>query len=441
MWESYVEKYVRKTPGSKKLHEKAVKLIPGGVSHAIRFFPPYPLYTVKAKGSRIWDVDGNVYTDYWMGHMALILGHSPEPVLEFVRSQIEQGTHLGTVNPYALELAEAIKRNVPCAEMVKIGCSGTEATMYAVRLARAYTGRRVVVKAEGGWHGGNPALHKAVSPPYEKPESLGLLEEEQKYTKTMPVNDIEGAEEVLKSCRQDLACIIVEPVLGGGCIPLDKEYLVYLREACDEYGAVLIFDEVITGFRLGLSGGQGFYGVIPDMATLGKIIGGGFPIGAVVGQADILKLTDPTSDQPKWRRCWVGGGTFSCNPISAGAGLATIRFLEKHRDEVYGKINKLGEMARAGIDKALRDLRGLKAKTTGVGSLLLTHFLREGEEVRSPRDRLKTDQKTQLNFYLALMTHGIFFLPGHAGSFSYAHSEEDVKTLLEAVEKLAEETS
>ncbi|MCD6443979.1 aspartate aminotransferase family protein [Candidatus Bathyarchaeota archaeon] len=441
MWTSYVKKYVEKTPGSKRLYERAARLIPGGISHNIRFYPPYPLYTVKAKGSRLWDVDGNVYTDYWMAHMVLILGHSPEPVLEFVRNQVENGTHLGTVNPYAVELAEAIIRNVPCAEMVRIGCSGTEATMYAVRLARAYTGRRVVVKAEGGWHGGNPILHKAVSPPYGKPESLGILEEEQKYTRVMPVNDIEGTEEVLKECRRDLACVIVEPVLGGGCIPLDRDYLVYLREVCDEYGAVLIFDEVITGFRLGLSGGQGFYRVTPDMATFGKIIGGGFPIGAVAGRADILKLADPVSGKPKWKRCWTGGGTFSGNPISTGAGLATIRFLEKHADEVYGKINKLGEMARTGIDKALEGLKGLKAKTTGVGSLLLTHFLKEGEDVRSSRDRLKTDQETQVNFYIALMNYGIFFLPGHTGSISYAHSEEDIKMLIEAVEKIAEDTS
>jgi glutamate-1-semialdehyde 2,1-aminomutase len=438
MWERYIKKYEAATPKSKELYRRALKVIPGGVSHNIRFFPPYPFYTVKAKGSKMWDVDGNVYTDYWMGHMALILGHSPEYVVKRIREQIENGFHFGTVNPYALELAEAIQRNLPSAEMVRLGCSGTEATMYAVRLARAYTGKRIVVKAEGGWHGGNPILHKAVSMPYDKPDSLGILEEEQRFTRTIPVNDVEGSEAVFNECRGDLACVIIEPVIGSGCIPLDRDYLLYLREVCDRYNAVLIFDEVITGFRLGLSSAQGFYGVKPDLTTLGKIIGGGFPIGAVAGISEILKLADLTSGR-KWERCWIGGGTFSCNPMSSIAGLATIEFLEKNADQVYGKINRLGEEARKGIDKALSGLKGLNAKTTGIGSLLLTHFLKEGEDVKSPRDRLKTDLEAQRNFYIALITHGVFFLPGHAGAISYAHTEEEIKHLIEAVEKIAEE--
>lgn len=437
MWEEYVRKYESLTVKSKELYKRALKVMPGGVSHNIRFFPPYPFYTIKAKGSKIWDIDGNVYTDYWMGHMALILGHSPQPVVERIREQIENGLHFGTVNPYALELAEAIQRNLPSAEMVRLGCSGTEATMYAVRLARAYTRRRIVVKAEGGWHGGNPILHKAVSMPYDKPDSLGILEEEQRFTKIMPVNDIEGTESILKESKDDLACVIIEPVIGSGCIPLDREYLVFLREICDSYNAVLIFDEVITGFRLGISSAQGFYKVKPDLTTLGKIIGGGFPIGAIAGLSDILKLADLTSGR-KWEKCWIGGGTFSCNPISSIAGLATIEFLEKNADQVYGKINRLGEEARRSIDKTLNGIRGLIVKTTGIGSLLLTHFLKEYCDMKSPRDRLKTDLEIQKNFYIALMTYGIFFLPGHAGAISYAHTEEDIKWLIEVVEKIAE---
>ncbi len=438
MWEDYVKKYEAITVKSRELYKRALKVTPGGVSHNIRFFPPYPFYTIKARGSKIWDADGNVYTDYWMGHMALILGHSPEPVVTRIREQIENGFHFGTVNPYALELAEAIQRNLPSAEMVRLGCSGTEATMYAVRLARAYTGKRIVVKAEGGWHGGNPILHKAVSAPYDKPDSLGILEDEQRFTRTIPVNDIEGSRLILRGCGDDLACVIIEPVLGSGCIPLDKNYLLFLREECDRYNAVLIFDEVITGFRLGISSAQGFYRVKPDITTLGKIIGGGFPIGAVAGLSEILKLADLTSGH-KWERCWIGGGTFSCNPMSSIAGLATIEFLEENANQVYSKINKLGDEARRSIDKTLNGLKGLNVKTTGIGSLLLTHFLKEEGHIKSPRDRLKkTDLEIQRNFYIALITHGVFFLPGHAGAISYAHTEEDIKRMIEAVEKIAE---
>ncbi|MEM1569417.1 MAG: aspartate aminotransferase family protein [Candidatus Bathyarchaeia archaeon] len=437
MWEEYVEKYKAITVKSRELYQRALKVMPGGVSHNIRFFPPYPFYAIKARGSKIWDVDGNIYADYWMGHMALILGHSPEPVVKRIKEQVENGLHFGTVNPYALELAEAIQRNLPSADMVRLGCSGTEATMYAVRLARAYTGKRIVAKAEGGWHGGNTTLHKGVSMPYDKPDSLGILVEEQQFTRTIPVNDIEKTDSLLKECKDDLACIIIEPLIGSGCIPLDRDYLLFLRETCDKYNAVLIFDEVITGFRLGISSAQGFYRVKPDLTTLGKIIGGGFPIGAVAGLSEILKLADLTSGR-KWEKCWIGGGTFSCNPMSSIAGLATIEFLEKNADQVYGKINRFGEEARRSIDKILNGLNGLNVKTTGIGSLLLTHFLKEGSDIKSPRDRLKTDLEIQRNFYIALMTHGVFFLPGHAGAISYAHTDEDIKRLIEAVEKIVE---
>jgi glutamate-1-semialdehyde 2,1-aminomutase (EC 5.4.3.8) len=244
----------------------------------------------RAKGVNVWDVDGNQYVDYWMGHGAHIMGHSPDFVVKAVNEAALNGTHLGYPNTLEVEYAELLTKVIPNAEMVRFSNSGTEANMYAVRLARAYTGRKYIVKVEGGWHGGYDALHVGVNPPFEGPESLGLPEEYIKYTLVVPYNDLNALERALSS--HDVAAVIIEPVPGsGGCIEPQPNYLRGVRELTMRYGSLLIFDEVITGFRLALGGGQEYFNVKADIVTLGKIIGGGYPgAGAIASTSEIMEL-------------------------------------------------------------------------------------------------------------------------------------------------------
>ncbi|MEM2739579.1 MAG: aspartate aminotransferase family protein [Candidatus Bathyarchaeia archaeon] len=429
-------KYMERTPVSRRLYERAVQVIPGGISHNIRFFDPYPFYTVRAKGAYIWDVDGNKYCDYWMGHTGLILGHSPGIVVEALAKQIGNGTHYGTVNTLEVELAEKVVDIVPCAEMVRFCNSGTEATMYAVRLARAYTGRKRIVKITGGWHGGNTLLNKYVSLPLDKPESTGIAFEEQMYVDAIPFNDIEAFRSILSSRRGEVACIIVEPMLKG-CIPADRDYLRSLREETSKNGIVLIFDEVITGFRLSLGGAQEYYGVEADMVTMGKILGGGLPIGAVAGISEIMEKADPRRHS-KGELCWIGGGTFSANPLTMTAGLTTIKFLEENRESVYGKIGGLGMEARRQIDKLLREHNVIHA-VVGLESLLNIFLTSIDVEIKRYEDFKYIDHKSTSRFYKALILKGVFFLPEHTGAISYAHSDEDINHLITSVEEVLEE--
>jgi len=265
--------YVERTRRSKELFERARRVFPGGVTYTLRFFEPHPLYITRAKGSRVWDADGNEYVDFWMGHGAHVLGHAPDFIVEAVNEVAKKGTHLGFENPYAVEYAEFLTRVLPGVEMLRFTMSGTEANMYALRLARAYTKRSYVVKVEGGWHGGYDALHTYVKLS-GGPESAGLPEDYLKYTIAIPFNNLSAAEAALK--RHPVAAVVVEPVLGGGgCIPPEEGYLRGLRQLADEHGALLIFDEVITGFRLALGGGQELFNVKADIVVYGKAIGGG----------------------------------------------------------------------------------------------------------------------------------------------------------------------
>ncbi len=265
----------------------------------------------------MWDVDGNEYIDLWMGHYALILGHRSKVSREALKEAADLGTHWGTLHEHEIKFGELIQEVVPCAEKMVFGVSGTEATMYAVRLARAFTGRRTILKIAGGWHGASSDLAWAIHSPFEKPESSGIIPELGNYVKPLLFNDIEASCKVIRDVKEDLAAVIVEPVVGGGgMIPADKEYLQVLREETSRWGALLIFDEVITGFRLALGGAQEFYGIKPDLATLGKVCGGGANLGIIAGRADVLALCDPTLKREKGQGVLLGGGTFSCTPLT-----------------------------------------------------------------------------------------------------------------------------
>ena len=432
----YVKNYERKTTKSKRLYFRSTRVFPGGISHNIRYFEPYPFFVNSAKGKQLHDVDGNRYTDYWMGHWALILGHSPKPVADALAVQVRSGTLYGTVNDVSVELAETIQKLMPRAEIMRFSTTGSEATMYAVRLARAKTGRRVIAKAIGGWHGFNTTLMQTVNYPFEAEEGPGLVQNEGQYVESIPFNNLDASLKVLDTIKDDLACIIIEPVLGGaGCIPPVDGYLQGLQEFAKKNGSLFILDEIVTGFRLSLHGAMSTYKLEPDLFTLGKIAGGGMPIGIVCGDKDIMSLADPVSIRDKEARCAIGGGTFSANPVTMAAGLATLNFLKRNK-HVYGKIDRLGGLARKGLSKIFADA-GIQCQLTGLGSIFLTHFGKE--TVKDASDVARSDKGLLAKYHLALMAeHTIFFLPTKMGAFSYAHDEGDVKRLLSATEKIVE---
>jgi glutamate-1-semialdehyde 2,1-aminomutase len=390
---------------------------------------PYPFYTVKAKGSRIVDVDGNEYIDFWMGHYTLILGHSPPKIMREVKKQIDIGTHYGTCHEKEVALAKQVVKMVPSAEMVRFTNSGTEAFMYAVRLARTYTKRRKIAKFEGGWHGGYDALHVAVKPPLDVPESSGLPEGTLKDTAILPFNDINGVEKAVK--KEKFAAVIIEPLLGaGGCVPAEKEFLKALRELCSENGALLIFDEVITGFRLAPGGAQQFFGVLPDITVLGKILGGGFPVGAITGSREIMELMNPlVHERPRFS---FHGGTFCANPVTMTAGLATLKTLEDGR--IISDLNKRGDKLREGLVEIFEKEK-INVQVVGLGSLFHTHFARH--EIKDVHTVFNADREKLTEYHMHLITNGVFFLPTKMGALSNAHSKADVERLLEETENYA----
>jgi glutamate-1-semialdehyde 2,1-aminomutase len=421
------EEYTSRTRKSKALYERAKKVLPAGVSYGIRYFEPYPFYTERARGSKLYDVDGNEYIDFWLGHTALILGHSPPPVVKAVKEQLENGTIYGTSHESEVALAEQVVKMVSSAEMVRFTNSGTEANMYAIRLARAYTGRSKIAKFEGGWHGGYDALHVGVNYPYDIPESAGLTTGAVQDTTVLPFNDLEGVKTKLKD--QKTASITIEPVLGaGGCIPAEKEFLKGLKEFCDDKGILLIFDEVITGFRLAPGGGQQYYGVKPDITVFGKILGGGFPTGAFCAKKEIMdKINTQIYKRPNYS---FHGGTFAANPITMNAGLTTLKLLEDGK--LIGKLNRLGDQIRENL-KEIFEKAKIEAQITGTSSLFNVHFTKE--RLKNSRAAARANKEKLLSYDLALMENGIFFLPGHNGALSTAHSEADIEKLYVETER------
>ena len=424
-----LKEYVSKTSKSKALYERAKKVLPAGVSYGIRYFEPYPFYTAKAKGSKLYDADGNEYIDFWLGHTALILGHSPPAVVDAVKRQLENGTHYGTSHEPEIKLAEQVVKMVSGAEMVRFANSGTEANMYATRLARAYTGRSKVAKFEGGWHGGYDALHVGVHYPFNIPESAGLTAGALQDTILLPFNDLEGVEEKLNDKK--VASIVIEPVLGaGGGIPVEKEFLKGLREFCDEKAILLVFDEVITGFRLAPGGAQQYYGAAPDITVFGKILGGGFPIGAFCGCRKIMeRLNSLLHKRPHYS---FHGGTFAANPITMTAGLTTLKILED--GQLISKLNRLGDKIREQL-REIFEANGVDVQVTGAGSIFNTHFTKE--KVKDANAAFKADRKKLVEYNLKLIENGVFFLPTHTGALSTAHSEADIEKLLSETEKYA----
>jgi glutamate-1-semialdehyde 2,1-aminomutase len=424
--------YLRSTQNSQRWYSRACRVFPGGVSHNIRFFEPYPFFVEKAHGKYLYDVDSNAYTDYWMGHWVLILGHSPKHIQNKLIRQIQEGALFGTANNASVILAEQIQKAAPPVDLMRFCSTGSEATMYATRLARAFTKKRIIVKSVGGWHGFNTNLMHAVNYPFESTEGIGINEVQDEFVKSIPFNDLEGSIRILDGIKEDLSCIIIEPVLGaGGAIPGKKDFLIGLQEYAKKNNIVWIIDEIVTGFRLHYGTFCGLNNLQPDLITLGKIVGGGFPIGVVGGSKEIMRLANPVLMKCKRERCFIGGGTFSSNPISMKAGMLTLQFLEKNKEKVYSRINSLGNEYRQKLSRLFDDSR-IPVDVTGIGSLFQVHFLKDSmKEIRNAVDASTADQERLFNYHRCLISdYGIFNLPRKMAAVSYAHNKSDLDKLV-----------
>ncbi|WP_066352711.1 glutamate-1-semialdehyde 2,1-aminomutase [Fervidicola ferrireducens] len=409
--------------------------MPGGVNSPVRAFRAVgmdPVFIRRGYGSRIWDEDGNEYIDYVLSWGPLILGHAHPDVVEAIKNQVEKGTSFGACTEIEVLLAEKIVESIPSVEVVRLVNSGTEATMSAIRLARGYTKRKYVVKFSGCYHGHSDGLLiKGGSGlvTFGVPDSAGVPEEIAGLTIVAPYNDEEKVAEIFAEKGDEIAAVIVEPVAGNmGVVPPKEGFLEALREITKKYGALLIFDEVITGFRLSYSGAQGYYGIEPDLTTLGKIIGGGLPVGAYGGREDIMRLVSP--EGPVYQ-----AGTLSGNPLATAAGYATLKVLSENPG-IYDKMDRLAEKLCRGL-KDIMERAKIPVFINRAGSMLTMFFT--GEEVKDYDSALKADTKMYAAFFREMLKRGVYLPPSQFESvfLSAAHTEEDVEKTLEAAESAA----
>ena len=422
--------YKKNTIKSSRLFKKSKKFHVNGVHHNIRFFEPYPFVTKSSKGKFLVDVDSNKYVDYWMGHWSLILGHSPKNVLHDAKTQLDNGWMHGTLSNNTIKLSEKISKAVPVAEKIRYATTGTEATMYAVRLARTATRRKIIAKIDGGWHGYTTDLLKTVNWPFQKSESRGIADE--KHIISLPYNNLENSIRILKSISNDLAAVIIEPVLGGGgCIPATKEYLTGIEEFCHKNNSLFILDEIVTGFRFRYGCLYNTMKLDPDIVTLGKIVGGGFPIGVICGKDEFMNYAN-TSLFSKSNRAYIGGGTFSANPLSMIAGESTLRMIKNKGNILYERLNMLGSKTRKMLDKKFAG----DVITTGAGSLFLTHFLKgKITEIKNSTDAAKCNTKKLHDYHFHMIANDkIFFLPGKLGAFSDVHTKSDITAIMKSTD-------
>jgi glutamate-1-semialdehyde 2,1-aminomutase len=410
---------------SEKLFNEAKKYLPGGVDSPVRAYKPYPFFATEAEGSRIHDEDGNTYLDYCLAYGPLVLGHANPVIMGAVLNQMSKGTAYGVPTEKEIELAKEVVHRMPCAEMVRFVSTGTEATMSAIRLARAFTGRKRIIKFEGAYHGAHDyVLVKSGSGAVGLPDSPGVPEETTKNTVLVPFNDEEAMIEIFGRMGDEIAAIILEPVMGNvGCIEPQEGYLNFLRNLTEENDSILIFDEVITGFRLSKGGAQEYYGVTPDLVTMGKILGGGFPMGALAGKKELMERIAPSGDVYQ-------AGTFNGNPVSVTAGLATMEQLD---DDFYNGLNSRGNQVRKGIQDILDD-KSLNYQVAGLVSMFQLYFTEK--EVWNYADAKTADTNKFSTYFHQLLKDGVFIPPSQFECcfLSTAHSSEDINTTLEALE-------
>ncbi|MEJ7814508.1 MAG: glutamate-1-semialdehyde 2,1-aminomutase [Rubrobacter sp.] len=414
---------------SARLMERAVGLIPGGVNSPVRAFRSVggdPLFMQRGEGARIFDVDGNSYIDYVMSYGPLALGHAYPEVIEAVEITARKGTTFGAPTELEVELAEVVCGAVPSVEMVRMTNSGTEATMSAIRLARGYTGREKILKFDGNYHGHGDALLVSAGSGVATlglPDSPGVTKGAAKDTAVLPYNDLDSVQDLFAREGEEFAAIILEPVAGNmGCVPPEEVYLEGLREITARYETVLIFDEVMTGFRLARGGAQERFGVTPDLTCLGKIIGGGLPVGAYGGRREIMDQLAPSG--PVYQ-----AGTLSGNPLAMAAGLATLR--AAGQPGFYDRLEQLGEIWRRGMGEAAS--AGSQPFTINqVGSMVSLFFT--GGPVTDFGSAAASDTGAFEDFFWHMLSRGIYLAPSQyeAGFISTAHSEEDLRRTFEA---------
>jgi glutamate-1-semialdehyde 2,1-aminomutase len=415
-----LEQYRALHPRSVALWERARRVIPGGVTHDGRHLSPFPVYVERAQGSRKWDVDGHEYVDYWMGHGALFLGHCHPAVVKAIQTQAALGTHVGAGHELEVRWAELITKLVPSAEMVRFTMSGTEATHLALRIARAYTGRSRVVKFHGHFHGWHDGVVAAVNPPFDVPMSAGVPMATLDQLLLCPPNDIKAVEILLE--RGDVAAVILEPAGGqSGTTPTTPGYLQELRELTRRHNVVLIFDEVITGFRYAPGGAQAYFGVTPDMTTLAKIVAGGLPGAAVVGKRELMAMMAHRGDAV-WDRAQrvAQNGTFNSNPVCAAAAIATLEIVGD--GALHARANKLGDELRTALADTMKRL-GVPGTCFGEASIFHVSF--EGKPGLAGFDRPRRSDLYHL-LRCALLNNGVD-CASHHGWISTVHTEEDLE--------------
>lgn len=441
--------FQQKTAKSAQIYNEAIQWIPGGVTANIKYFKPYPIVMEKATGPYLYDVDGNEYIDYNLCYGALILGHGhPEVTNAFYNRLLEIGTTIyGTPHQYEIEMAKKIVELFPSIEKIRFTNSGLEATLLALRLAMAWTKRKKIAKFEGHYHGSHDqvlmSVHPSKRPKKQQPsvtsDSLGLPDYYLENTIMLPFNDIEQTAEILETHKDEIAAVIIEPVQDG-YIPPDPTFLKELRRLTNEYQIVLIFDEVKTGFRVGIAGAQGLYGVTPDLTALGKILGGGFPVGAVGGRAEILDLSSPSkgvnilakdgTNTEKSFKPLFHSGTYNGHPLIMAAGLKTIDILSN--ENVYKKLEEHTFQLRKGIEQLTADY-GLPAQTVGVGSIFNIIF--SEQPIQQIQDVLTSDLSLRKQLDEYLINHGVFLKPMNRFSMSILHDASIIEKTLERFEE------
>ncbi len=434
--ESVMNKLIERTPKSGQLWKSAQDVIPGGLLSVARKFKPYPFFTDRSQGAYTWDIDGNRYIDCCMNYGTQLLGHRPEVCIDAVAEQLKRGTVYGTPHPLEIEYAEKFLACVPCADRIMLGNSGTEATMQGARIMRAYTGRDMIAKFETGYHGWHdyamwnvyldPDTMGPLDRPNLTPSSAGIPKPVSDTMLALPLD--EAAFDLIEENADKLAGVMIEPVFGNGALPVPKAFLQGLRELTEKHGILLMFDEVKTGFRLALGGAQEYTGVTPDLATYGKIAGGGLPIGAVGVKKDIAEAVT------KYEFAISVAGTFSGNPLTLAAGNAMLGYLMEN-PQVYTDLARKGDRLRSGFNEFAQE-QGLPAYLTGVGSFFQSHLVKG--PVNTPRDTLNQPMEAIYDLQLFLRLYGVFVPWFHDAFLSFAHTDEDIEDVLEIHKKSAE---
>jgi glutamate-1-semialdehyde 2,1-aminomutase len=429
--------YEQATPGSRDAWARASSRVPGGVTSNVRFFAPHPVFMARARGARLWDVDGREYLDYCLAFGPQIAGHGHPRVLAAIARELERAgtTIFGTPTTLELDMAERLGRLVPSAEMVRLTNSGTESTMHAIRIARGATGRSRVIKFEGHYHGVHDAvLFNLDRPLPQAPANDGIPEAVQALTTVLPFNDVAALEAAFEDAG-DVAAVIVEPIARGVIQP-ERRFLEVLRQLTRKHGVVLVFDEVVTWPRVGLAGAQGVYGVIPDVTTLGKALGGGLPLAAVAGTRAVMESVSPRAARASGVGPYVfHGGTYNGTPIALAAGHAVLDLLEDPGE--WTRLQALGDTLRAGLRRVF-DATGVEAQVIGRGAAADFYFT--AETIGSSRQIWSSDLARRQAVDHALLAAGVFNAPLHRWHLSLAHREEDVAWSLDRLAGALERT-